>query len=374
MKKRMKHILFLILFLLIGKTNTAQDLTLTLTVFEPLPEISLTAFISNDFLEGQPRIMQIIMAPHGVMVIVKGRVEWQKVGSGSYQELSSFTTEPFLSRNFYNDDLASSGIGLADSEFNDDLLEENRAAGKPTGAYRITLQAYDANMQFLDDAQSVIPFTNPAQTLTVMTPFSGSYHDVGGVTATWSQIQGAVDFYIKANVRTNRNQTLENALSEGNPALIDDKQVGVVTSVQLRDLLDREWLPGQEIVFQVRGVVPYPGGQNIIYSEIINFFINQSDFSSKGNAANQLSLALQNAADEIKNLPPPDDPQQRKELNDAYERVMGLLNKIQNGELSFENIRIVGSDGNYLTYPEFIQLLQYLNQHPEALRNISFEE
>ena len=50
--------------------KAAEKITVLMNVFDPLPEVSFAAFLTNPFLESTPRILQVIMSPHGKDVIV----------------------------------------------------------------------------------------------------------------------------------------------------------------------------------------------------------------------------------------------------------------------------------------------------------------
>src|SRR6056300_1729341 len=102
-----KSYIFVILFISLNFiTLTAQEkVRATINVFEPLPEISFAAFLTNPFIPGTPRIFQIMLSPHGQDVIVTGTIKWRKPGYRGYQDLVEFTTKPFKSKNFFNDQI-----------------------------------------------------------------------------------------------------------------------------------------------------------------------------------------------------------------------------------------------------------------------------
>jgi len=279
MNNKINKFLFALIFVFGINLSAQEKVMVSLNVFEPLPEVSFAAFLTNPYLENTPRVLQIIMSPHGNDVIVKGSILWRKIDGSAFNELSSYITKPFSSRNFYNDDFSSiDGIDIEDSDTNDDLLSENLSKGKPTGTYKLIVQVYDVNMVFQSEAISELRFSNPAQTLTIIQPAIGDQLDVGGIILTWTDVLGVQDFVVKANIRSSKMESLEEALQKGNP-IVDNKSVGFKTSVNLREILDRELIGGEELVVQVRGLIPGPGGPTVIYSDIVNFSLKSSGSS-----------------------------------------------------------------------------------------------
>ena len=60
--------------------------------------------------------------------------------------------------------------------------------------------------------------------------------------------------------------------------------------------------------------------------------------------------------------------------DDAAIRLQELLQKIQDGTISFSDLSIRFADGRLLSYAEFQELLDYLKRNPDLVRNIFFEE
>ena len=376
-----KSYIFVILFISLNLiTLTAQEkVRATINVFEPLPEISFAAFLTNPFIPGTPRIFQIMLSPHGQDVIVVGTIKWRKPGFSGYQDLVEFTTIPFKSKNFYNDQINTDpDLRIDDSNYDDELVSENLKLGKPTGLYTLIVQVYGLNMELMDE-QIVdlgiqgIGFVNPSQTLEFIQPLAGSYHNSGGVVLTWSEVIGVTDFVILANIRTNKEESFEEALKKGNP-IIDNRSVGLNTSANIRELLDRELVPGQEIVAQVRGIIPNPGGQNILYSNIINFYISDPNTTSAVKISDQMVVLLEKIRDEMKNNPPALDGEDGDDVSQFIKSLEELLEKLRNGEITFEELLVTNDAGSTLAYPEFIQLLEKLVQYPNLITNINFEE
>ncbi len=342
--------LFLSLLLFFPKEQLAQ-FNVDLIVFEPLPEIDFAAFASVNDLAGAPRISQVTMNPQGQTVVATVGIDWKKPGESSFRYLFSFTTEPFSARSFFNNEVGNSDIRIDDSDANDDLTDELLKIGKPNGSFIITVIIKDENNVELDRDEKRLDFTNPAQTLTIRSPDIGSIQDIGGVLAEWDEVIGASSYKIRANIRRNANQSLEEALNTGNP-IIDDKDVGLVTSVNLRNYLDREWLPGQEIVLQVSAQIPGPGGGDELFSQPVNFFFNNANDPQQEQIQNLLTNLFQNLGDSQSG---------------------GLLSLIQSGDIDFSDVRITDEDGKILSISELQSLINYLQTNPDALINLSFQ-
>lgn len=366
MKHEIKKFLFALIFIFGINLSAQEKVMVSMNVFEPLPEVSFAAFLTNPYLENTPRVLQIIMSPHGKDVIAHGSILWRKIDGTSFEEISSYKTKPFSSRNFYNDDFSSiDGIEIEDSETNDDLVSENLRIGKPAGTYKIIVQVYDVNMVFQSEAISELSFVNPAQTLTIIQPDVGDKLDVGGIILTWTDVLGVTDFIVKANVRSSKMESLEEALQKGNP-IVDNKSVGFKTSINLREILDRELIGGEELVVQVRGLVPGPGGPTVIYSDIVNFHLKSSGSSPVDKGFQEFESLLVEVMAEWR--------QQGEGNSDAYKILANLLEDLKNGNIGFNDIKIKNENGLQLTYVDFMRILEYLRKNPSLLVNLSFEE
>ena len=84
MKNKILHYLFALIFILGINISAQEKVMVTLNVFQPLPEVSFAAFLTNPFLESTPRILQVLMAPHDKMVIVQGSILWRKLDESSF--------------------------------------------------------------------------------------------------------------------------------------------------------------------------------------------------------------------------------------------------------------------------------------------------
>jgi len=190
-------------------------------------------------------------------------------------------------------------------------------------------------------------FSNPAQTLSLNSPLPGATENIGGVLAQWTELEGVQYYQVLANVRSENTQSLEEALTSGDP-LINNVQVGLVTSIDLRTILTREWLPGQEIVIQVSALPVGGSNADIIRSNIVNFFLDDPSNPFKNQASNNFRQMLQTITDGLGS---------------------DLLNRLLSGDVLISEISWEDT-GLPMTQEEIQALLDYLRQHPENLINI----
>ncbi len=340
MKLQTKIFVTLILFIFSIFNINAQS-SLTLQVFEPLPQIDFAAFATSNDLTGMPRIFFVQINPKGAQVAFKGVVQWKQNESSGFEQLFSFTTEVFSARDFYNDDVGND-IVIKTTSSNSDLVSTNIKLGKPTGTYKLIGILLDENGNQLATDTKVLEFVNPAQTLTLLSPEPKSTQDAFSVMASWSEVNGAGSYTVLANVRKDRTEGLEESLKSG--SLYVNKNVGLTTVVNLSSIREREWLPGDEIVMQVVANIPGPNGGSEIESNIINFYLNSFT---------------------------PDKAQViEKKFIDIASILGGQLgsdfwNKVANGEISIKNIR--KPDGSPLTYEEISALLNYIKLNPDLV-------
>ncbi|MFH2032878.1 MAG: hypothetical protein ABIJ40_19975 [Bacteroidota bacterium] len=368
MFKKLFLIKLLALMLLFTSVNNAQ-VSLQLVVFEPLPAIDLASFLVNKDLKGSPRVMQFIITPNDVDVIFHMKIDWKKLGENNFSNIYEMRTKPFKSRTFYNNSFAGSDeIKIDWSEQNSELVDENRAKGKPTGTYKVIVKLTSPTGAFVDVFdEKIITFSNPAQTLTILEPNTGSTQEIGAVLATWSPVIGAANYTIRANIRRNVMSSLEEALYTGTP-IINNKNVGANTSVNLRQFLDREWLPGQEIVLLVIANIPNPSGSEELKSNIVNFFIKSDNAASQAAFSQNMINVLSKLTDDLKlNL-----GSGNAGLSDDIDRAQRIMEMLQNGQINFQEIRITLGDGSIISFQEFQALLQYFQSNPDAIIDIRY--
>lgn len=290
---KLKNIAMIIL--VASSLSSAQTITTFNIEIVSVPQLDFSSFASltlND-LKGAPTIFKIVIFPEEVSVVLEGFFYWTDIGK-SEVELAQFTTVPFSSRTITNQQLGDN-IRIADGVPNNTAIEDNLRKGKPVGKYRLVLKLYDATGTTLlaGPIEETMEFTNPAQTLSLTDPDNGEVYDQGTVIATWSSLNGVSQYKILANKRTNANQTLEDILASGNP-LINNKSVGMLTTINLATILDRQWGPGDEVVVQVYGIVQGLGGNTTIYSDPVSFAIRDPNAIINQQFASQLSNFLTN--------------------------------------------------------------------------------
>lgn len=352
----MKKVFFILVFLLIpllnAQTELGQVAQIDLIVFENLAQADFAAFALSDVPAGHTRIFSIIITPLGQIVKIKGLFEWQRELSGEFETFHSFMTSSFSSRPITNLDIGRGEITIDNSSTDRNIAEEIFRRGMPTGNYRITLWLLDEAGRELSNDTELISFTNPSQTITITSPEPYSSHGVGTIILQWNSVIGASSYEVLANIRKNKDQSLEDALTQGTP-IIDNADVGNLTVANLRNYFSREPLPGQEIVVQVAAVVPGPAGGQKLKSNIINFFIEDSN--SPENEAARMQLVL------------------------TFSKLFGsgggaFLEMLRNGEIDLSTLEISDDSGKRMTLAELEILFDYLQANPEALINIQFNE
>ncbi len=341
----MKRILFLLLFSALFIFTPAQSYTVDLRV-QNVAEMDFAPFLFSNNLSGSPRIFAVQISPEEGNVKVRGELFWKKDQNSAFEWVITFRTKVFQAQTFFNTDLGTK-IKIGRNQTDSDLIDLNRERGKPTGEYRLDIYLLDENNNELGfDSESYI-FENPAQTLSIISPQKNSIENIGGVTAQWDALSGIQYYEVLANVREDANQSLEDALESGEP-VINNANVGMMTSVDLRTLLTREWLPGQEIVFRV-SALPLGGNPNdMIESNIVNFHLDDPSNPTTEMANENIQQLLQSLPDDLGSE---------------------LLDRLLSGDVKISEI--VSEETGLPLSPEEIQdLLNYLRQNPDNLIKI----
>lgn len=330
MNKKFIYAVSVLIFLFFSQNSFSQVATIDLQIFEPLPQVDLGSIIVQNNLNGAPKVFYVQISPPGIEVFVRGAILWNKNDGGGFKTLFTFETEKFISKSFYSDELGSSNLKVHGDAPNSSLTEDLISRGKPTGTFRFSLSLFNSGGSQLSQTSKDVTFSNPSQTLSIITPAANSTQSVGSIIARWSQINGASKYRIKLNLRTSPQQSLEDALESGTP-LINNKEVdGSVTNADLRTLLEREWLPGQELVLQVAAVVSGVGGGSDLRSEIVNFQIAQGSGTPVDNTKNALITLLMQLQNEQATL-------MVSELNNA----------------SMENVKFYNNEGSEISFAQF---------------------
>jgi len=325
--------------------TTAQSYTIDLQVAS-LSEMDFAPFIFSNDLSGAPRIFAVNISPEEGNVKVRGELFWKKDINSSFEWLLTFRTKVFTAKSFFNTDLGNT-IELGRSNSDDNLIEENRMRGKPTNEYMLTVYLLDENGNELTSDTEYFEFSNPAQTLTILSPQQNSLQNIGGVLAEWTELSG-IDYYqVRANSRADASESLEEALESGDP-LINNVQVGLTSSIDLRTILSREWLPGQEIVFQVSAMPTGGAPSDLIPSNIVSFYLDDPANPISNFISDNIGSILQSLQDGLGS---------------------DLLDKLLNGDVLITEIQWEDT-GLPLTPEEIQMLLEYLKQNPNNLINI----
>ncbi len=348
--KRLKPFLFVIFFLSLLPLK-AQNI-INLQFLQDLNSIDLGAFLISNDLSGQPRIFQVIIQPPDKLVFVRGKVDWKKDQTSAAQELFNFKTKVFRSRTFFNDELGSSDIRVDDVDGNKDLARDLVEKGKPTGIFGITLRLFDERGSFLADDYEEIVFLNPSPTISVNLPQSGAIFDVGNVQISWTPVNGATRYIIRANIVQSVSQSLEEALNSGNP-IINDFDAGTVTSLNLSQInKNREWYGGQKIVIAVIAIITESGREKPLRSLPVTFDLKQSGLSMSITGVNPDLVRLANLISEGIN---PD-----------------FVNRLKNGEIPLEQIQFTDENNNVVSFSDFLLILSYLESNKSSIISVNF--
>lgn len=332
--KRKILIIFTVFFISLLK---AQINVFTLDVNKQLTEISIPTLIVSKDLKNTPRLFTIQILPERIEVALRGEIIWEK-SNGESKLLYYFKTAPFFSRLITNQDIGNSDIRIIDDgEGETDAFKEILEKGKPTGKIIIKISLLDprTGSQLKPEQIEELVFLNPSNSFEIISPKKDAIYDLGNVLAEWSKV-GVDNYRIKAAVRRNPNQSMEEALNSKDP-LIDVENVST-NVVSLRQYLRREWLPGQEIVLQVSAISILPNGKEELFSTPVNFFI--------GGQSNE---------------------------NNNY---VALLEKLlSSGNLDdLDNIEIeeILIDGQKINKAELMEIIKYLKDNPDLIISKKF--
>lgn len=353
--------MLIVLFLVFLTNSYPQQITkFDVTIFPNLLTLDFGSLTFINQLAGAPQIFLVEIEPKNVEVRLRGKIEWEDF-NGVKKVFSTYATRPFLTQDFFNSALGNE-IELSSFNIPQNVANEILKKGKPSGIFHFTMELIPTT----GDPYSQPPlnsttgpavvvksveFLNPTQSLTIISPTTGNYEDPGNVVAQWTALTGVTEYKIRANNRLNSNQSLEDALKQGNP-LINDRSVGLTTTVNLRTILDREWEGGQEIVLQVSALVEGPGGGEKLSSNIISFFLTNPNAAS-------LSFLTNNMINLMNNMPG---------LNISE----GFKQKLLNGEIQIEDQILV--DGKPISFLELTNLLNELGSDPDRIISIQLPE
>ncbi|NMB81877.1 MAG: hypothetical protein GYA14_08670 [Ignavibacteria bacterium] len=349
MRKILKLSVIAVLLVISNYRLNAQA-SINLIIFPELSSIDFAAFDFTSSRNISQRLIQIVISPPGIEVIVEGKVDWKKDERSGFQELFRFRTKKFLSRTFSNDEINNSDIEIEKTSFNSNLTSDIIKKGKPSGVVGIELRLLDPRGNFISKDYEEISFLNPTAP-SIILPVDGSSYDIGSIILQWTASVGVTSYKIKANYVADNITNLESALNSGNP-LIDDYDVGTVTSIRLNDILKRELLTDTNIVVVVKAIVQGPGGGDVLSSPLVMFKTNATGVKTVTLSGNpdlvRLANLLQN---QISNQ---------------------IRDKLINGEIQPEQIQLSDENGNTISFSEFVTILNFLEQNNNSIISIKY--
>lgn len=338
--------------LVFSQNRLSAQAQIQLQILQDLSTLDFAAFDFTSSSNVSQRIIQVIINPPGIEVIVEGKIEWKKDERSGFQELFRFRTKKFISRSFSNDEINNSEIEIDNTSFNSSLTSEIIKFGKPSGVLSIELRLLDARGNSIsNNAVDQISFLNPTAP-SIILPVEGSSYDIGSIIVQWTASIGVTSYKIKANYAPDNAANPEQALNSGNP-LIDDRDVGTVTSVRLNDILNRELLADTNIVIVVKAFVQGPGGGDVLSSPLVTFKTN-----STGTETTVVKIGNPDLV-RLANLLP---GQISKEFRD----------KLINGDIMPEQIQFSDENGNSLSFSDFVSILNFLEQNNDAIITVIF--
>lgn len=362
-----------VLFIILGAIPALAQPRIQITASPDLTNLSFGSLTFSNDLPNNQVLFQVDITgvpnlPGRDDVQIYGEVKWKENANASEDLMAKFLTVPF-SRNkfsFTNIDLGSrGGITISKDQTYENVINRNLKKGKLIGQYTMFLKllrgpapiatlAEAENIQaghpsFLASDVQVLLIESVVQNLVITEPTIGDIFDAGNVTASWTPLNGVSSYKVKANYLRYPTQSPEDALRSGEP-LIDDKDVGIQTSVNLRTLMTREWTPGKTVVLQVYGIIPGVGSSNI-YSQPVTFLIRPQMNAAMQTIINNLSILTQTFAS---SLPP------------------NLLNQLGSGNVVINEIRL--EDGTVLSEAQITAIIRYLQANPANVLNVSYRQ
>lgn len=342
-------ITFITLFLLISNLSVfSQSTSVQLFVFDT-SQLDISAFLFDNNLTNQQRILQVNITPTGKRVVIEGVISWKENLNSGFVEVATFKTNSFLSRSFFNDEIGNSEILYAEKNANSNIVDRIRNIGKPTGQIEIKIRVFDERNTFLDDTYETLTFENPSQTIEITSPFPGDELNPLTFQISWSEVQGAEYYLVKASFMKDANQSDEAALNSGTP-VINNFNVGtrLTLSTSEPNVLQRELLEGSRLVIQVTAHINGPGGGNNIYSKII-------------------PVTIQSLTNAVSGIP---ENNALSEINDFINKMVDILpnpiiNNLRNsikGENSSLNFQVEDEDGNSKTLLEAADFIRQLKK------------
>ncbi len=316
----------------------------------PLASVNLADLIVSDAIENNTVYASMFIGVNATVdVRLEGIIEVQLPTYDDFREAGRFTTFPFTveqpGRNILNTDFPNV-IDIDTDETDSDVLDDLREIGKLAGAFRFTVNVLDetGNVCASDIHEEFI--TNPAQILRTG-PTDGSQEQEENVVFSWTGDAGFNEYELNANVREG-GQSLEDALDTNQPPIFSGS-TGAQTSVNLRNLsLQRQVLPGMELVWQVTGIVQGVGGGLQIPTDIGSFHILDPNSALMSSTVSRLVILLQQIG------------------------ASDLASQLQGGDITLTG-EIELDDGTILSLEELTSLLTYLEINSDNIIGVGIE-
>lgn len=346
-----KLFLFLTFFFLITTFSYTQTPHIRIIISSVMTDINLGGLVPANNLQGAPHLFTVEIFPENIDVKIRGNVSWSDFGQNNFRQVAEFTTHVFQSRTFSNSNLGSD-IRIESSRTESAIIDELMARGVAAGTVIIQLTLLDRIGNSLANTSAEVLFTSGSQTLFLSLQTPSIFQNIGNVLVSWTPVSGATGYRIRANKKLPTDATLEAALEKSGQPLIDDadptrRLLATETSVDLRNLLQYDWSPGDNIVAvvyaEVEGKSYKETKSNIINFTIENPALQQNVGTLPGTLTNLIGLM---------NLP------------DGT----GILNLLASGNIVITGFTNEG--GRTMSQEEVNQILQMLTANPALLVNI----
>jgi len=280
---------------------------------------------------------------------IEGIIEVKLPSYSDFRTAGTFRTTLFdvspPGRNVLNTDFPNV-IDVETAEGNSDVIDDIREVGRPAGGFRFTVNVEDETGNLCGSGFNQQDILNPAL-ITRTSPADGSEQQQENVLFSWTANPGFSGFNLGVNSRQ-PGQSPEDALGTNQPPIFSGA-VGTSTSVNLRDLsLQRQVLPGMELVWQVTGIVSGIGEGSEVPTDIGAFSILDPNSALMTAALNRLILLLQQLG------------------------FSDLASQLQGGEMALTG-EIQLRDGSRVSFEDLMGLLSYLEENRDNIVDVRVE-
>lgn len=322
--------------------------SIQINVVSPLPVLNIADLLVLNSIPNNQQLFSVIVTPPGGDIVIKGRIDWKKIGQTSYVNLYDFNTHPFPAQTFSNTNLGNS-IRINQNQTNSTEITNLITSGVFTGTIKVVLGVYSpSDVNFtnpLASDEKLIELSNPSNNIIVLSPQRNSLNGRGNVIAIWLPVPGVSNYVVKVAKR-NAGESPEQAIESGT-IVINNYSVGSNTSVNLFTLpTSSSWENVENAVVRVSAVVPGLGGQNTILSEPIPFTLLDPGVNPASTPIPPLLLLV---------------------LGNFIPELAALF---QSGVTNITSITL--GDGTVLQLTDLLTLLTNLMANPDNISNINF--